>query len=390
VRLRVFPLEEEGRLHLLTLARAWRRSRLVGEEDLRAFEAEAGEPLRCAGLAVRILFFALALVAVAAVNVLIAEFVEGQPLQGAWIALTGVVCWVLGELLLARYRLYRFGVEEGLLSSGASQIAFGLVLALGPAIPHTPRAVTLSFSLPVCAAFLLLYLRVGYVYAAFVSIGAAAFALFTAGPGEHAARLIWAGGSLAVVALMRARREIPEHEREAWDMLQGALALSAYLVLNLRLAHILSFGRPAPRAGSLYEWATLAAVGLLPPLLLASALSRRSRAFLAAGSIAALLSLVTLKPYLGLQRHVWDAALLGAFLMALSVFLRRRLDAGPAGERGGWTARELVVPKDEGLAPGQFLAAAVGVAAAQPGPAPAERPGFGGGSSGGGGASAGF
>ena len=114
---------------------------------------------------------------------------------------------------------------------------------------------------------------------------------------------------------------------------------------------------------------------------------RRHRPMMAAGVIAALIALVSAKPYLGLSRHSWDPAVLGVSLVALSLYFKRLLDAGSGGQIAGWTAKPLIVGRGDGpdLAP---LLAAVTASGAQAGGGTHVEKGFTGqgGSSGGAGA----
>ena len=59
--------------------------------------------------------------------------------------------------------------------------------------------------------------------------------------------------------------------------------------------------------------------------MLARGLRRKDRFVMAAGAIAAILTLATNKPYLGWQRHTWDPMLLGGLLIGVAVFIRRWL-----------------------------------------------------------------
>jgi uncharacterized membrane protein YgcG len=112
---------------------------------------------------------------------------------------------------------------------------------------------------------------------------------------------------------------------------------------------------------------------------------------MAAGAIAAVLTLITNKPYLGWQRHTWDPILLGVVLIGVALFLRRWLARGPDGIRHGFTARRLS-GKDKGwMSVGATTIGLVSPNAVMPSPQTG-RPEvhFGGGESGGGGASSDF
>jgi uncharacterized membrane protein YgcG len=79
----------------------------------------------------------------------------------------------------------------------------------------------------------------------------------------------------------------------------------------------------------------------LPPAILARGIRGRDRFVIAVGAIAAVLTLVTNKPYLGWPRHTWDPMLLGALLAGVALFIRRWLADGPGGIRHGFTAQRL-------------------------------------------------
>ena len=110
---------------------------------------------------------------------------------------------------------------------------------------------------------------------------------------------------------------------------------------------------------------------------------------LIAASLGVLAAIVSIKPYLGLPRHSWDPAVLGAALMGSSLWLKRRLDGSPDGRRDGWTAKPLIAARSDGPDAAGLLAAAVAAPAGPPA-AGEKRFSGGGGSFGGGGASGSF
>ncbi|OGR91843.1 MAG: hypothetical protein A2992_09135 [Elusimicrobia bacterium RIFCSPLOWO2_01_FULL_59_12] len=108
---------------------------------------------------------------------------------------------------------------------------------------------------------------------------------------------------------------------------------------------------------------------------------------LSVGTILALLTLITNKPYLGWERHTWDPMILGVFLVGAAAWTRRWLSTGPNSFRNGFTAIRLYASDKQRLAALGTLSYAV-----RPGipDTPASKPDFGGGRSGGGGAQGNF
>ena len=82
-------------------------------------------------------------------------------------------------------------------------------------------------------------------------------------------------------------------------------------------------------------------IWLLPAAILARGLRQKDRLVIAAGAIAAILTVITNKPYLGWQRHTWDPMLLGALLIGVALFIRRWLASAPGEVRYGFTAKRL-------------------------------------------------
>jgi uncharacterized membrane protein YgcG len=79
----------------------------------------------------------------------------------------------------------------------------------------------------------------------------------------------------------------------------------------------------------------------LPPLVLARGIGLKDRFVMAAGGIAAIVTFVSNKPYLGWERHTWDPMLLGVLLTGIALYVRRWLAQGAGGVRAGFTAARL-------------------------------------------------
>jgi uncharacterized membrane protein YgcG len=126
-------------------------------------------------------------------------------------------------------------------------------------------------------------------------------------------------------------------------------------------------------------------------LALARGLRLKDRWIIAVGTILAILTLVTNKPYLGWKPNNWDPMLLGILLIGVAVLIRHRL-ANAAGEiRRGFTARRLSGRDKTWMNAGVTALGFVTPNLVTPSPQPASpEVHFGGGDSGGGGASSDF
>jgi hypothetical protein len=134
-----------------------------------------------------------------------------------------------------------------------------------------------------------------------------------------------------------------------------------------------------------YRWTSWVVTWLLPVVLGRAAVTDRDPLLLRVALAAALASLLTNKTYLGWPRQPWDPMLLGVVLVGAALVLRRWLSSGADGERGGFTARQLLHRDGATIQLASLASVALQPAPARQVPAP-EDPTFSGGRSGGAGA----
>jgi hypothetical protein len=92
----------------------------------------------------------------------------------------------------------------------------------------------------------------------------------------------------------------------------------------------------------LFYWWTYLMIWVLPGLGLWWGIRDRDRILLDVSAVLALVTLMSNKPYLGWTRQTWDPILLGAFLIATAVVLRRTLARQRKGSYSGLTAERLL------------------------------------------------
>ena len=187
----------------------------------------------------------------------------------------------------------------------------------------------------------------------FFQAGGMIFALFLPGywTSSHAAQhvivAVFYAAGLVCIAAIRSRHRF-DYLDGAYSLVEAFLWLGIYLAVNLKLSslnlppHGWGGGtRAASEFARPFYWTTWVLIWCLPPAVLARGVRQKDRFVLAVGAIAAIMTLVSNKPYLGWQRHSWDPMLLGMLLSGVALFLRRWLARGPGGIRHGFTAARL-------------------------------------------------
>ncbi|UPT74681.1 MAG: hypothetical protein M0D55_02850 [Elusimicrobiota bacterium] len=383
--MRIFGEDEERRAFDHDRVRGWASAGLIAPEKRAEAEAAAGEPPSRAATPVRLLLFALAAAMLAALAFLMLKDAGGR-------AESAVYAWALAACALAgaeagikSLKVRRFGAEEALLCGAAVLFAYGAErLAPGESRWRFSEGV-FAGALAIAAAAA--YVRYGYRVATLGAAVALGFLLAAFDWGAETVRVLLAALYAALLAAVTLWPGLSRRERDRLELVRFFLALAVPLVLNLKLERLLANRYPSPVSGT-FAWATFAAIFLIPAVWLAWGASARSRTLIWAGAIGLLVAQCSIKPYLGVERNSWDPAVLGTELMLAALILKRWLDSGAGGRRGGYSSEALGES-----APGGALGLIAGAVASSPaGPpaGPAEGPKGGGGSFGGGGASGSF
>jgi hypothetical protein len=393
---RIYSESEQENLRTLGLLKDWTSEGLLSESQHLTMKQDVECGLRRTNFFLRFVFFLFTCISVSAVVGLFLLGVGNKPqATGVFLLFAAVLCYWGAEAAVAWKRFYRHGVEEALAVLSVFFLCFGLDLAFfsQPGFSRTDSFV------PACgaAASSLIWRRFGFQYAflAALILVATLPQFWTSSPGaQHLiVAAFYAAGLLALIYARRAHRF--DYRDDEYSIAEALLWLGLYLSMNLQLSSIDQLRKWwTPSAGhgnfsSGFYWGTYLLIWCLPIGMLWRAVKRKDRAVTALGAAAAILTLVTNKPYLGWQRHTWDPILLGVLLTGTAVAVKRWLTTGPAGVRHGFTAERLSARDKQAK---DLLSTFGGAVLPSPAftPAPRHEPTFGGGDSGGGGATSDF
>ncbi len=374
---------EERNIRLHALVREWARSGLLDERQSVQLAEEVRPTVKRTNIFLRCVLLLFTLFVVFASVLLVLEVLDVTDHQTtAFICgAGGILCTVLAEVLIARARLYRFGVEEGLTLAGVA-LAIIVVVQMAPDVQFERLAV-IGLSIGAIGGFAL-YRRYGFVYAGVAAIACAAIIPFPLLHDAMAQRLL-AGATLGTIFLLFRPRYVQfgdDFPGDDYNIFQTSAWAGLYLVMNLQI----TFGNI--NHGWFY-WATYVITWVLPIAGFHMSLRKKDRLLMDSSVTMALATLTTNKPYLHLPRQTWDPILFGIFLIGAAVLIRRWLLSSPTGERFGFTEAR-ILNKDARL----MTVVKTASAAFQPqtfsATAAAPQPDFQGGRSGGAGASGEF
>jgi len=394
--MRHYTAEEEQQVRMQADVRAWARAGMLDPQQTSALEQTLRCGLKRTTTLLRVVLAAFtALIIAATVGLTFAFFNIHRDLEVATTLLvSGVVCFGLADYLVARFRVYRYGVEETLAVSASLLVTFASVAFVnsrGRAGGH----IDMVTALLVCAsAALFVYRRFGFVYAGVGAMLCVGLLPFQLGLPASAERICAAAafGAMFFAARAAYRNQGDDFPGDEHAWLGAAACAGAYLSLNLHASEGVPrwLWTPTLSIDRWFYWSTYVATWLIPGAALADAVRAKDRRLLVVGGAMALATLATNKPYLGLPRQSWDLMLLGTMLFGVAIGLRRWLARGPGGLRNGYTS-ERVLDRDADLLAIAGNASVIWHGrlheAAPADPSPSS---FGGGRSGGGGAGASF
>jgi uncharacterized membrane protein YgcG len=401
--MRAYREADEEALRARSLLKDWVRQGFLTEAQYRRMEQETPCDLRRTNIFLRlVLFFFTLIIVAAAVALFFTTFLQRTSWHNQWpffLAFAGIA-YTAAEVAVSRARFYRHGVEEALAACSVVFLCVGLEGLLTADRPYSPAPFRMDSFVPATGALLSLWIwhRFGLAYA---FLAAMIFVPWIPGywtsshPAQHLIVVAIYSIGLTVVIEMRTPHRFT-HLDENFSIAEALLWLGIYLAINLQISSLNMRGawwNGAPAATEFpppFYWTTWVLTWCLPPAVLTRGIRAKDRWVIAAGLATAILTLITNKPYLGWPRHTWDPMLLGAVLIAATLYVRRWLSGGDAGIRSGFTAQRLSGKDKAWLSAGTTALGFVSpeqITHTQPAESEFR---FGGGDSGGGGASSDF
>lgn len=401
--MRIYSASSDEILRARKLLTDWVGDGFLTQAQDQLLEQETVSELRTTNIFLRLVLFFFTLIIVgASAGLFLVVFLSRPSDQtaGVFFLIFAAVCYASAEAAVSHARLYRYGIEEALAVCSVGFLCAGMQFVLFSGSPYSPKPDAAQALVPAVGAVfsLWIWLRFGRPHA---FLAAMIFVVFLPGywtPSHSVQHLIVAGfyaTGLAVVATVRSRHRF-DYLDETYSLVEALLWLGIYLAINLQLssldlpAHWWGGPRAASEFGRSFYWGTWVMIWCLPPIVLGRGIRRKDRFVIAVGTIVAVLTLVSNKPYLGWPRHTWDPMILGIVLTGIAVFLRRWLAGGPGGIRLGFTAARLSGKDKDWMNVGATVLGPLPNSIA-PGPEPSSPEfRFGGGQTGGGGAGGDF
>jgi hypothetical protein len=351
---------DEEAVRTATRVRDWKASGLLDAARASVIENELRTGLRRTHWALRGVLFVFSMFVIQSAVGLV--FVVGMPDEEAVAAILALIagagCFWIADFLVAKYHLYRFGVEEACALCAIGLVTGGVTLLASAAGLREDGLVIVALMTASLVAGVV-YVRLGLLYSAIVAMVAVTAVSFFVGLAEMSTRLLAAALllSIHVVARQLRRRFGDDYPGDDYGVIESAAWLGVYVLINLQLTSpFMGSSSAYPR---FFYWVTYAAIWILPVAGLYMGVQEKHRWMIRASLLMLLLTLVTNKSYLGWERHSWDPILLGVVLVAAALVVRRWLAGGTEGHRHGFIPSRLLSSDEHTMAQLAFVAAAL-------------------------------
>src|SRR5438093_11415475 len=169
--------EAEETVQAQDLIWEWMRSGLLEKEQIPRLSEDLQTDLRRTNNFLRLVLFLFTAIIIGASVLLLIDILKTTEIRAKAMACAAAaaLCFGLAECLVAKFRVYRFGVEEALGVGAVVLVIAAVALMMSNANIDSILAMALALG---AIGGLLLYLRSGFVYACVIAIACAAMIPF--------------------------------------------------------------------------------------------------------------------------------------------------------------------------------------------------------------------
>lgn len=378
----LYSRADERTIRVQRLVDDWTKSGLLVPEQRTRMLPEVQVELRRTNFFLRATLFVFGYMIVNSLTglfIVTLNLSEGATMYLAVFA--AVAFFAVAQVLVQRYRLYHFGIEE---SAAIASVSF---FAVAASMAFHPTFSMLQALLAATVGSFVIFRRFGYVYAGVAATILAALIPFGTEQVDTVRRLLAMAIMLVVFFIARERRQDHdwEYPGDGYAVIEAVSWGVLYFVANLKASSWFA----SPDEVGLFYWGTYGAIWILPAIGLFLSICDRHRLLLDVNIGLALATMLSNKAYLGAEPKPWDPIVFGVLLITIAIGLRRWLASGEHGGRYGFVAHRLLASEKARLAwAGSATVLAPGAPPAHTHEPPASIGG--GGSSGGAGASGNF
>ena len=357
---RIYTSEQEENICIRKKAKAWQRSGLISEEQLRLMEAETEPNVHQTNLFFRLIFFLFTWLCATAVTAFVIWLMK-EPSDTAAMSillLFSIPFYLSAEYVIKKYSFYRYGIEEALAIASIVSLCVGCGMLLDKY--HLDYQIeTIAVSLIFALTSFWVFLRFGFLYSALISITALSTIPFqlSLSPTEERAFLLLILCLILLINILLDKSDNEDFRKERNILIQACLLAAIYLAVNLRLPELVSLYfddrsiilQPYAGFSPYIYWLSYILTFLIPTIGIYWGIKSRKRLIMNASLVLACLTLATNKSYLGMTRYAWDPAILGIMLILISTLITRWLSRGPNKARYGFTAENILKPESHGI-----------------------------------------
>ena len=199
--MRVYSAGHEEKIHTRRQVEQWREATLLSGEQAAAIAAQLRVAYQQANNFIRLVLFIFgSLIIIASVLLTIELFsIQGHTAVAMLCFVTGALCAAITAVLIDRFRLYRYGVEE------AAAVGSVALMAIGCAVLSEPRDF-LAGLVAGSLGFTALYFRYGYLYCGFGAVSCIIASAFQLNWSSTAERLAAASLAYCIFFALEGRR----------------------------------------------------------------------------------------------------------------------------------------------------------------------------------------